>query len=347
MGFGMYSGRSWHDHLPCIRSYEEAKYEHDNIKPIRGRADEVRPLGKRSADFINIHKVGTNINPAYAVRLYLTDIVTYHADGRITVKTGGWDTTATTKALYRVLPTNNVQRVNRRVRVCGYIVTEDEGLNFVPSDTEDMFGYPAWEGYTLLNPKREYVHVINRKAKNAMRKQYKHFFDWYKGYVSLRDYRITEGEINEAMGSPLAEAPVYLLRSPAIHTTTKPTSHEMYQTRNTLLDMMLSGDYVQYQKAAVWLQRLHYQKVLTSGGSRNWYGARDVNNLWECKSAVKKAEELLVLLHAPDILDIKPVPYTQPAKDKFAKWMNGWINKIPTNRTPTLLPEDASLDKVK
>lgn len=349
MGFGMYSGRSWDNYLPCIRSYDEAKHKHDAIKPIRGRADEVRPLGKRSADFINIHKVGTSIMPAYAVRLYLTDIVTYHADGRIVVKTGGWDSTATTKALYRVLPTNDVQRVLRRVRVCGYLVTEDEGLTFVPSDPMITGGFPAWDGYTLLNPKREYVHAVNRKAANAVRKQYKHFTNWYKGYMSLREGRMTEGEMDAALGDLLKEKNLHLLPAPCFNSVKGDLHHaaDMFAVRNELLDMALSGDYAQYQRAAGWLHRLHYTSVMTPNNTRNWYGTRNPDNVWVCGNAFTKWQELLLLLHAPDVLDVKPLPYTKASKDRFADWMRGWIRKTPTNRVPEVLPEDASLDKVK
>jgi hypothetical protein len=345
----MYSGKSWDNYLPSISSYGAAKCKFNDIKPIRGRAEDVRPLGKRSADFINIHEVETSIMPAYAVRLYQTDIATYHADGRIVVKTGGWATSATTKALYRVLPTWDVRLVLRRVRVCGYVVTEDEGLTFVPSDPMITGGVPAWDGYTLLNPKREYVHAVNRKAANAVRKQYKHFNNWYKGYMSLREGRMTEGEMEVALGDLLKEKNLHLLRAPRFNNIKGDLQHaaDMFAVRNELLDMALSGDYAQYQRAAGWLHCLHYTSVMHADGKRNWYGARHPDNVWKCGNAFTKWQELLLLLHAPDVLDVKPLPYTKASKDRFADWMRGWIHKTPTNRVPMVLPEDASLDKVK
>jgi len=281
----MYSGKNWADYLPCISSYDAAKRKHDDIKPIRARADKVRPLGKRSADYINIHEVGTRINPAYAVRLYLTDIVTYHADGRIVVRTGGWASSTTTKALHRVLPTYDVARVNGQVRVCGYVVPPTEaGLTFVPAD-DKVEGVPAWNGYTLINPHREYTHVINRKAANEVRKQFKHFNDWYKGYMSLREGRMLEKEIFEATAG--VNQVVYLLNAARLNTVHGDAAHarDMYSVRNDLLNMMQSGDYAQYQKAAAWLQRNNYTAVYSESGNRNWTGAKSENNVWVCDNA--------------------------------------------------------------
>jgi hypothetical protein len=345
----MYSGKSWDNYLPSISSYDAAKRKFDDIKPIRGRKDDVRPLGKRSAAFITIHEVGTSIMPAYAVRLYQTDIATYHADGRIVVRTGGWASSATTKALHRVLPTYDVARVNGQVRVCGYVVPPTEaGFTFVPAD-DKIEGVPVWDGYTLINPLREYTHVINRKAANVVRKQYKHFNNWYKGYMSLREGRMTEGEMDAALGDLLKEKNLHLLRAPCFNNIKGDLQHaaDMFAVRNELLDMALSGDYAQYQRAAGWLHRLHYTSVMHADGKRNWYGTRHPDNVWGCGNAFTKWQELLMLLHAPDVLDVKPLPYTKATKDRFADWMRGWIRKTPTNRMPMVLPEDASLDKVK
>jgi hypothetical protein len=334
----MYSGKNWADYLPCISSYDAAKRKHDDIKPIRGRADKVRPLGKRSADYINIHEVGTSINPAYAVRLYLTDIVTYHADGRIVVRTGGWASSATTKALHRVLPTYDVARVNKQVRVCGYVVPPtSEGLTFVPADGK-VEGVPAWDGYTLIDPHREYTHVINRKAANEVRKQFKHFNDWYKGYMSLREGRMLEKEIFEATAG--RDQTVCMLPVSSYNSVRGAAYHasDMHGVRTDLLNMMQSGDYAQYQKAAAWLQRIRYTAVYNESGNRNWHGRRSENNVWECNNAWEKWQDLLLLLHAPYVMDVKPLPYGKSVKDKYAAWMRGWISKIPNSRFPTVLP---------
>lgn len=64
-----------------ITSYEQALAKYDSIAPIRGRSADIRPLGQRRNDNLTI-RVLPNTN-SVAIRLYHTDIITYHTDGTI------------------------------------------------------------------------------------------------------------------------------------------------------------------------------------------------------------------------------------------------------------------------
>lgn len=63
-----------------ITSYEQAVAKYDSIVPIRGRSTDTRPLGQRRNDNFTIRKLD---NGSVAIRLYQTDIITYHDDGTI------------------------------------------------------------------------------------------------------------------------------------------------------------------------------------------------------------------------------------------------------------------------
>ena len=63
-----------------ITSYEQALAKYDSIVPIRGRNVDTRPLGQRRNDNLTIRKLD---NGSVAIRLYHTDIITYHDDGTI------------------------------------------------------------------------------------------------------------------------------------------------------------------------------------------------------------------------------------------------------------------------
>ena len=63
-----------------ITSYEQALAKYDSIAPIRGRSTDTRPLGQRRNDNLTIRKLD---NGSVAIRLYHTDIITYHDDGTI------------------------------------------------------------------------------------------------------------------------------------------------------------------------------------------------------------------------------------------------------------------------
>jgi len=77
---------------PRIRSYEDAKSLFKKARfPQRGKPLENNTrLFRRGED--------------YAVRLYSTDVVTYHPDGTLTVRTGGWDTVTTADRVGRYSP---------------------------------------------------------------------------------------------------------------------------------------------------------------------------------------------------------------------------------------------------
>jgi len=64
-----------------ILSYEQALNKHNSIVPIRGRSTETRPLGQRKNDNFTIRILANT--GSIAIRLYSTDIITYHTDGTI------------------------------------------------------------------------------------------------------------------------------------------------------------------------------------------------------------------------------------------------------------------------
>lgn len=72
--------------LPSNRmlSYETALTRYNSIKPIRGRSDQnTRPLANRRNDNLTIRQLQDSGD--IVVRLYYTDVITYHTDGTITL----------------------------------------------------------------------------------------------------------------------------------------------------------------------------------------------------------------------------------------------------------------------
>jgi hypothetical protein len=61
----MFYRNSKYDAEP-VKFYREAKQRYEEIKPIRGRSEDVRPLGKRRRDWECIVKVS---DTAYAIKL--------------------------------------------------------------------------------------------------------------------------------------------------------------------------------------------------------------------------------------------------------------------------------------
>ena len=74
---------------------------------------------------------------AFAVRLHATDVITFHADGRIELNSGGW-LTITTKG-----------RINGVIRPLGFSVYSGRGAWYLSGHGADAPRYPYADGITI------------------------------------------------------------------------------------------------------------------------------------------------------------------------------------------------------
>jgi hypothetical protein len=70
-----------------ILSYEQALAKYNSIDPIRGRNIDVRPVAQRRNDNFTIRL--NQADESVIIRLYQTDIITYHKDGTIELEPYG------------------------------------------------------------------------------------------------------------------------------------------------------------------------------------------------------------------------------------------------------------------
>lgn len=162
----------------AIRSYAAALRHYDRVKPIRGRATEVRPIGDRRRDQFAIHKRPDN-KEVY-LRMYNTDVITYHEDRRVSVRT--YNSTSTVQFADRHLPV-------------GLRATSRNGTMYVDCRTAGTFGYSSYaEGIEPLvfrpcseglgtwelvsTPAPQTRHVLNRVRTRKIREQLELFFKY-------------------------------------------------------------------------------------------------------------------------------------------------------------------------
>jgi hypothetical protein len=115
--------------------YNHYKSLYESVKPIRGRAFDVRPIGKRRRDWETIRMNGDVVECV----LYQTPVVRYYPDGKIGVDTGGWVTPSTAEFMYTHSPfvcrkRNNKIQVNPLGRH-----TEDAKYYPLPEHSETVF----------------------------------------------------------------------------------------------------------------------------------------------------------------------------------------------------------------
>jgi hypothetical protein len=171
-----------------MRGYDYYKQKYQNIKPIRGRAVECRPLGKRSRDWETIEKSADDV---YSAKLYRTECVRYHSNGDIQVVCGSYATPITADFIHTHSPFYAYKKYNKIWVQVGnnkggehrlYPIPEtEEGLTFKYVGEGETFTYEPTSAVVV-----EQIVVDRAKAKDA-RKPMKPFLDWARMINKLSD----------------------------------------------------------------------------------------------------------------------------------------------------------------
>jgi hypothetical protein len=165
-----------------LRTYGMAKELYDSIKPIRGRADDVRPLDDRRRTHEVIRKVHVRheetglMVEAYACRLHLTDVVTFFPDESITINTDGWNTMSTMQFINWVSPVRvSVGRGNTWL-------IDNQGKYHPFHNTIRVDAYNS-----VINPKPFMRKVVDRQRSAEIRKAIKPFTDFCTTMLKMSD----------------------------------------------------------------------------------------------------------------------------------------------------------------
>ena len=192
-GFGNSAG------LYQLHSFDEAKNKWNTTKPIRGRTEDTRPLGRNRyyADrtiqkhwrVVEDGWLGQYIE-SYTANLWGRDYIEWFSDGRLFVKTGGYSSPTINATInysvaegYGDLYSYNGKPYFRTKDGKSYLMTS-EGLMLEPTEEIDKLPYPARVMHPL-NPVQEYKYRANRKEMNKIRKHYKKFIDYGMAMFSI------------------------------------------------------------------------------------------------------------------------------------------------------------------
>jgi len=170
-----------------LRCYTAAVQWEANVKPIRGRTPECKPLGDRRKTNVTIRREGDDI----IARLYSTDIVRWKPDGTIIVRQDGHESQTTRKYLNALLAPHfgswqGVTYVWRGLdddeekpsSAMGHLLHAYEDNIFVgePNNVRPLH---------FVNPKPCVVHVKDRAGSKAVREQYAGFIRYVKNIKKL------------------------------------------------------------------------------------------------------------------------------------------------------------------
>lgn len=177
--------------VSVMKTYADAVRWELLVKPIRGRAEECKPLGARNKSHANIRKENQDI----VVRLYRTDIVRYKPDGTIIVNQGGFESMTTRKYLNAILPMwfgthQNMTFTYRGIDGGGYHLLHANGENVfkpIPNKPNNV-SFPS--DLHFVNPRPCIVHTKNRAKSKRVRARYAPFIRYVKNVTKLMGGRI-------------------------------------------------------------------------------------------------------------------------------------------------------------
>ena len=288
--------------LPTLRNYAQAAKWEEAVTPIRGRTPECKPLGKRKNTHANIRKEEDKV----VCKLYHTDVLTYHKDGRIEVHMDGWASQTTMAFIESLLDVRLVRRHNRI-----WIRSHTEGAsdlawNAMHSTDVNLLTRRA-DGYVLLHtPVRVYVHKVNRVVTNNVRKQYKAFKDYLVRTMRLRDAGFSGQEFGDVFGwqrdtkGELPKFPSSL--TVYAHSTTKDEVYEEF------LALAKSDDSADHYKASLCL-------AWSTASFR-----RDGAMIPRVQNMLKALDDCILRVHRNECFTETPSTSGDPVRDPYAKF---------------------------
>lgn len=313
--------------LPSIANFDMAKRIFEEVKPIRGRYPEEKPLGKnRRYTWMQIHKrhssreseahpLGEFVT-SYACQLYQTDCIEFFPDGEIVLRVNQWKGPTTMMFLNYILK-----------EYIGQVASEGSKWYFVNKlgeafpmptryNSEMRVKFVDGYGFRPLEIKQEHKLAVRRKEMNKLRKYYDDFIEYGKtmlmadgqlgNWGKLRDIRAELGfNIDEFRG--YREYTRYDLNNKQILISVP-------QQRNRL--MRLVQDAMEKNDLEM---KYKLMKVVASTVSH--YSYRDSLYATRSESFVKGFDEIVKYHHNDVVFERIPQEIGVPFRDRNAKYV--------------------------
>ena len=209
--------------LPYIRSYATAKAIYEKVKPIRGDADNKRPLAKRSDKHMHISKAQKNADEVYICHCYDKPMVTYYPDDTVEIHDVPHSTAYTREFYGQLLSAMHVYVTNSKTVLRlkdskdKYVIAKGNTIRL-----KHDYGKNAWE---VVQAEAALEWALNKAKANIVRQKYAEFLSYYKGMTSL---------LNETVDFDVKYAQSY--RRPAADTPFI-AKHEVVLPMTTLVSM--------------------------------------------------------------------------------------------------------------
>jgi hypothetical protein len=316
--------------VPQLRNYADALKKHDETKPIRGRAEEIKPLGdRRDAGAYSIRKNGE----AVELVLYKTPVITFTPDGEVVLFVGNYNTVSTHQFVSWVLGIS-AQGVRRAT------VLTIHGNKYTLADNDKLHLRRDESGnWCVLNPTQQWSWQLDRKEVTNVRSKYGEFYKYLKGFVSLRtetfkttwshierDYvNIQTSEFKSVFGSMVSIRPyAYMDKRGKQSLDWQAVKPEQYgQSSIAFLrlirpDQPEEGKHTNFYKAAL---------LLVAKSDTDKMDIRTEEVQAPAKHIVPLLDEVLFQFYAHEVLIRKELPQGKVSTGRYDKWMQDWDAK--------------------
>ena len=170
--------------------YTHYKDLFNSIKPIRGRAQDVRPIGQRRRDWETINMDGDVVECV----LYGTPVVRYYPDGRIGLRSNGWITPSTADYMHTHSPFTARKKQNEL-----WVTMRGEDPKSYPLRREGettfvLTGDNKWEPETPIVLNKQ---VVDKDKAKEARAPFMPFLKFVDSFLKLSDGWIMDATMAE------------------------------------------------------------------------------------------------------------------------------------------------------
>jgi hypothetical protein len=309
-----------------------AKRIYEEVKPIRGRYPEEKPLGKnRRYTWMQIHKRHSSKeaedNPlgefvtSYACQLYHTDCIEFFPDGEIILRVNQWRGPTTMMFLNYVLR-----------EYIGEVASEGSKWYFV-NKLGEAFPMPTAHGSEMsvkfvdgfgFRPtqiKQEQKFAVRRKEMNKLRKYYDDFITYGKTMLMadghLGDWQKLR-DIRDAFGFKIDDFTGYREYTRHDHSSDKPVevTISVPEQRNKLMRLVQEA----MDKNDL---ELKYKLMQVVASTAAYYSYQDSSYSTKASSFAKGFDEIIKYHHEDVVFERIPQEIGVPFRDRNAKYVKG------------------------
>jgi hypothetical protein len=306
-----------------------AKRIYEEVKPIRGRYPEEKPLGKnRRYTWMQIHKRHSSKesegNPlgefvtSYACQLYQTDCIEFFPDGEIVLRVNQWRGPTTMMFLNYVLQ-----------EYIGEVASEGSKWYFVNKigeafpmptryGTEMSIKFVDGHGFRPTDIKQEHKFAVRRKEMNKLRKYYDDFIE-YGRTMLMADNHLGGWEklrsIREQFDFKTDDFTGYHEYS-RYDGENKPYLVSAIEQRKTLMRLVQEA----MEKNDL---ELKFKLMQVVASTASYYTYRDSSYSVDPARFVKAFEEIIKYHHEEVVFERIPHPIGLPFRDRNAKYVKG------------------------